>query len=431
MSEIKAVYAREILDSRGNPTVEVEVESARGVFGRASVPSGASTGAGEALELRDGDRKRFGGKGVRKAVRNVEEIIAPEIIGMDLFDQCGIDQTMIGLDGTPGKSALGANAVLGVSLACARAAALEAGLPLYRYLGGVNARIMPVRMMNVFNGGLHSDAACACQEFMLRSAGAEDFSHALRMSFDVLAALRELLKAQGLSTAVGDEGGFAPAGFRGGTRAVLELLTAAIEKAGLVPGKDMSIALDMAATSFFRNGAYDYSCFETGGKILSPAEQIAFLQELVESFPVDSIEDGLAEDEWDSWAELTKILGCRCQLVGDDLFVTSPERLRQGIQRKCANAILLKPNQIGTLTECCDTAALARNNGYRIIVSHRSGETCDSFIADLAVALGGGQIKAGAPVRGERTAKYNQLLRIEEQLAETSLYAIKQTTYKE
>ena len=425
MSEIKAVYAREILDSRGNPTVEVEVESARGVFGRASVPSGASTGSGEALELRDGDMERFSGKGVRKALRNVEEIIAPEITGMDLFDQCGIDQTMIGLDGSSGKTNLGANAILAVSLACARTAAMELGLPLYRYLGGVNARTMPVPMMNVFNGGLHSDAGCACQEFMLRSEGAEDFSHALQMGLKVVAALRELLKGRGLSTAVGDEGGFAPAGFRGGTRAVLELLTAAMEKAGVTPGKDMTIALDMASTSFFRNGVYDYTAFEPEGKILSAEEQIKFLQELVSSYPVDSIEDGLAENEWASWAELTEKAGSRCQLVGDDLFVTSPERLRQGIRLKCANAILLKPNQIGTLTECCDTAALARNNGYRIIVSHRSGETCDPFIADLAVALGGGEIKAGAPVRGERVAKYNQLLRIEEQLSESALYGIR------
>ena len=424
MSEIRSVTAREILDSRGNPALEVEVESAKGTCGRASVPAGASTGAAEAFELRDGDKSRYDGKGVRKAVRNVEELIAPEIIGMDLFDQCGIDQELCLADGTPEKSSLGANAILGVSLACARTAAMELGLPLYRYLGGANAKCLPVPMLNVFNGGLHSGAPCAFQEFMIRCVRADSFSEALCKSRRVIAALRQLLLDRNWSVAVGDEGGFAPSGFKGGSCAVLELLVSAIEKAGLTPGSDMTIALDVAATSFYHDGIYDYAIFEENGAKLSPAEQIGFLKELTRKFPVDSIEDGLAENSWEDWQILTAELGDKCQLVGDDLFVTNSRRLREGIGKKCANAVLLKTNQIGTLSECCDTAFLAHNNHYRTIVSHRSGETCDPFIADLAVALGSGQIKAGSLARGERIAKYNQLLRIEEQLGETAVYGM-------
>lgn len=422
MSEIKSVSAREILDSRGNPTVEVEVETVKGFVGRASVPSGASTGGAEARELRDGDPKRYNGKGCLKAVEHIEEIIAPEIIDMDSADQCGIDQEMCQLDGTPDKSRLGANAILGVSLACARAAALERDLPLYRYLGGINARHMPVPMMNVFNGGLHSGAPCAFQEFMLHSPNADSFSQALRRGRAVIGALRQLLEERRWSVTVGDEGGFAPPELKGGVRAVLELLTSAIEKAHLTPGTDVSIALDAAATSFYRDGIYDYSLFEEKGPKFTPAEQIGFLKELTENFCVDSIEDGVAEESWEDWKTLTAELGSRCQLVGDDLFVTNSSRLSKGIRCRCANAILLKPNQIGTLTETCETAFLARANGFKTIMSHRSGETCDPFIADLAVGLGTMQIKAGSLARGERIAKYNQLLRIEEQLGETALY---------
>lgn len=422
MSEIKSLTAREILDSRGNPTVEVELETVSGIFGRASVPSGASTGRAEALELRDNDLSRWNGKGVRKALENIEEIIAPEIIGMDVKDQCGVDQEMILLDGTPDKSRLGANAILGVSLACARAAAQKTGLPLYRYLGGSNAKCMPVPLLNVFNGGLHSGAPCAFQEFMIHSPRAESFSQALERGRAVIAALRTLLEERNCSVTLGDEGGFAPSQLKGGTVAVLELLTAAIEKAGFTPGEEVSLALDAAAGSFFRDGVYDYSLFEEDGKKLTPAEQIGFIKSLTENFCIDSIEDPLAEESWEDWQTLTGEIGSRCQLVGDDLFVTSSARLRKGIQCRCANAVLLKPNQIGTLTECCDAAMLARNSGCKTIISHRSGETCDPFIADLAVGLGTGQIKAGSLARGERIAKYNQLLRIEEQLGETAVY---------
>ena len=422
MSEIKSVFAREILDSRGMPALEVEVETAKGVFGRASVPSGASTGKREALELRDGDPRRFRGKGLLKAIYNVEELIAPEISGMDICDQWGIDQEMIDLDGTSDKSRLGANAVLGVSLACARAAALELGLPLYRYLGGTNGRCLPVPLLNVFNGGAHHGSPVACQEFMLRCSGAENFEDAMEMAYDVTAFLREELLARYGFAAVGDEGGFALPGIRGGTVEVLELLNGAIRKASLTPGKEISIALDMAASTFFKEGLYDYSLFEKGTIKRTAEEQIAYLCSLVEDYGVSSIEDGLAETEWDSWQTLTARLGSRCQLVGDDLFVSNAALLRQGIEKKCANAVLLKPNQIGTLTECCHTACLAKEHGYKLIVSHRSGETDDSFIADLAVALNAGQIKAGAPVRGERVAKYNQLLRIAEQLGDGAIY---------
>lgn len=422
MSEIKAVFAREILDSRGMPTVEVEVESSRGVFGRASVPAGASRGRREAFELRDGDKKRFRGKGVRKAVYNVEELIAPEIIGMDVCDQWGIDQEMIDLDGTADKSRLGANAALAVSLACARCAAQELGLPLYRYVGGTNARILPVPMLNVFNGGVHSGAAVACQEFMLRCRQADSFAHAMEMASEVIAVLREMLRDKGYSLALGDEGGFAPSELKGGTLEVLELLNTAIEKASFTPGKEISIALDVAAGSFFREGVYDYSLFEKDGARLAPEEQIAFLKKLVADWHVDSIEDGLAEEEWESWRQLTSESGGSCQLVGDDLFVTNTVLLARGIKEKCANAILIKPNQIGTLTECCTAAQMAQRSNFNTIMSHRSGETCDTFIADLAVALGTGQIKAGSLARSERLAKYNQLLRIEEQLGDGALY---------
>ena len=423
MSEIRSVSAREILDSRGNPTVEVEVESARGIFGRASVPSGISTGEHEALELRDGDRDRFGGLGVLSAVRNVEEIIGPELCGMDLLDQNGVDQTMIELDGTPEKERLGANAVLGVSLACARAAAAELGLPLYRYIGGCNARVLPVPMLNLVNGGMHSGARSAVQEYMIRPVGAENFPEALRMGFKVRRELENLLEEKNWSAAVGDEGGFAPPELQGGAPWVLELLTQAIERAKFTPLEEVSIALDVAAGAFFADGAYDYTLFE-GEKApkLTCDEQIAFLRGLTEKFPVDSIEDGAAEEDWETWEKLTAVLGDSCQLVGDDLFATNPKYLRQGIDRGCANAVLLKPNQIGTLSEVCDTAAMARNAGYKCIVSHRSGETCDPFAADLAVALGTGQIKAGSLCRGERVAKYNQLLRINEQLGDVARY---------
>ena len=424
MSEIKSVFAREILDSRGTPTLEVEVETARGIFGRASVPSGASKGEREALELRDGDKKRFRGKGVLKAVYNVEELIAPEINGMDICDQWGIDQEMIDLDGTPEKSRLGANAILGVSLACARAAALELGLPLYRYVGGTNARILPVPLLNVFNGGAHSGAPVACQEFMLRCKKADSFADALEMASAVIACLRELLQGKGYSVTVGDEGGFAPAGFQGGTCAVLELLNQAVEKAALAPGKEISIAIDMAASSFFKEGIYDYSVFEKQGAKLTSDEQIAFIKKLVHGYNVDSVEDALAENEWDTWHTLTAELGSQCQLVGDDLFVTNIDYLSEGIRKGCANAILIKLNQIGTLTETLEAIAMAQRHGYKAIVSHRSGETEDTFIADLAVATNSGQIKTGSLSRSERTAKYNRLLKIEEELKGRSVYGL-------
>jgi len=422
MSEIRSVSAREILDSRGNPTVEVEVESARGIFGRASVPSGISTGEREALELRDGDAGRYGGKGVLSAVRNVEELISPEICGLDLLDQNGVDQVMIELDGTPDKERLGANAVLAVSLACARAAAAELGLPLYRYIGGCGAKVLPVPMMNLFSGGMHSDANSAFQEYMIRPVGAESFPEALRMGSQVRLELEKLLEEKHWSPSLGDDGGFAPPELSGGAPELLEALTSAVERAGFTPGEEISIAIDAAAGAFFADGLYDYSIFEgEDAPKRSGEEQIAFLRTLAERFPVDSIEDGAAEEDWETWEKLTSELGGKCQLVGDDLFATNPKYLRQGIDRGCANAILLKTNQIGTLTEVCDTAAMARDAGYKCIVSHRSGETCDPFAADLAVALGAGQIKAGA-LSGERVAIYNQLLRISEQLDDVARF---------
>lgn len=424
MSEIKSLFAREILDSRGTPTVEVEVETASGTFGRASVPSGASAGGHEARELRDGDPERFNGRGVLKAVHNVEEIIGPEISGMDVLDQCGIDQEMIEIDGTRNKEHLGANAMLGVSIACARAAAAELGMPLYRYIGGTNAKLLPVPMMNIFNGGLHSGSPSAIQEYMIRPIGAGSFPEAMQMGISVFRELKKLLEVRSWSTSVGDEGGFAPPELRGGAGAVLELLVNAIENAGFTPGTEVSIAIDAAASSFYRNGQYDYRIFEgENAPVFDGGGQIAFLEELTRKYPIDSIEDGLAEDDWENWQKLTALLGGRCQLVGDDLFVTASDRLRRGIVNHCANAIIIKPNQIGTLTEVCDTADLAHKNSYRCIASHRSGETCDHFIADLAVALNCGQIKTGAPMRGERIEKYNQLLRINEQLGNTGRFA--------
>ncbi|MBR2374260.1 MAG: phosphopyruvate hydratase [Lentisphaeria bacterium] len=423
MSEIKAVFAREILDSRGNPTVEVEVETVSGTLGRASVPSGASTGEHEAVELRDRDKKRFGGQGVLSAVHNVEDVIGPEICGMDVLDQNGIDQEMIELDGTNNKEHLGANAVLGVSLACARAAAAELGMPLYRYIGGVNAKVLPVPMINIFNGGMHSSSRSAIQEYMIRPVGAESFPEAMQMGAAVFSGLKRLLEERRWSTAVGDEGGFAPPELQGGAEAVLELIVKAIEKAGFTPGEEITIAIDAAASSFYRSGLYDYRIFEgENAAVLDGEGQIEFLGRLLDRFPIDSIEDGAGENDWECWEKLTAALGKKCQLVGDDLFVTNTAYLQQGIDRKCANAILIKPNQTGTLTEVCDTAAMALANSYKCIISHRSGETCDPFIADLAVGLGTGQIKAGSLARGERLAKYNQLLRIDEQLGNIGRY---------
>ena len=418
MSEIKNIYAREILDSRGNPAVEVEVELESGAFGRASVPSGSSAGSFEALELRDGDDSRYCGRGVLRAVENIEEIIAPELIGRDALDQSGIDSTLIDLDGTPDKEKLGANAILGVSLAVARAAADAVSLPIYRYLGGVNAKVMPVPMMNILNGANHSDANLAFQEFMIRPHGFPTFSDALRAGAEVHRALYNILKEQKQPILVGDEGGFAPR-LSGGAVQAIELVIEAVEKAGYTPGDEISIALDCAASEFFdeKNNVYDYRIFEgQHGAVFSSDEQIEFLSMLTDRYPIDSIEDPLAEEQWESWSRLTSRLGGTVQLVGDDLFVTNCSRIENGIRLKAANAVLIKPNQIGTLTETLDAVMTAQQAGYKVIISHRSGETGDTFISDLAVAVNAGQIKTGAPTRGERTAKYNQLLRIEEQL---------------
>jgi enolase len=425
MSEIISVHAREILDSRGNPTVECEVMLASGAQGRASVPSGASTGENEAIELRDGDKNRYLGKGVQKAIYNVNEIIAKEIIGMSALDQVLIDKTMIALDGTKTKSKLGANAILGVSLAVARAAADYLGLPLYRYIGGTNAKSLPVPMMNIINGGSHSDAPIAFQEFMIRPVGATKFSEALRAGAEVFHALKSILKAKGLSTAVGDEGGFAP-NFAGGTEEALDSIIAAIEKAGYKPGKDIMIGLDCAASEFFKDGVYDYSKFEgPNGKKRTPQEQAEYLKSLTEKYPIDSIEDGCSENDWAGWKILTDLIGNKIQLVGDDLFVTNVEYLKKGIETGCANSILIKVNQIGTLTETLDAIEMAHRAGYTSVTSHRSGETEDSTIADIAVATNSGQIKTGSLSRSDRMAKYNQLLRIEEELGEVAIYGYK------
>lgn len=421
MGQIINIHAREIIDSRGNPTLEVEVLTASGAFGRAAVPSGASTGENEALELRDNDKGRYGGKGVLKAVQNVNEVIAKHIVGMMSTDQVGIDKAMIALDGTPTKSNLGANAILGVSLAVAKAAASYVGLPLYRYIGGVNARTLPVPMMNIINGGSHSDAPIAFQEFMIRPIGATSLREALRMGAEVFHTLKKLLHDRSLSTAVGDEGGFAPS-FKG-TEDALETIIAAIEKAGYKPGKDITLGLDCAASEFFENGIYDYTKFEgAGGAKRSAAEQVDYLASLVDKYPIDSIEDGMDEGDWEGWKLLTERIGDRCQLVGDDLFVTNVEYLSRGIREGAANSILIKVNQIGTLTETLDAIEMAHRAGYTSVTSHRSGETEDTTIADIAVATNSGQIKTGSMSRTDRIAKYNQLLRIEEELGDEARF---------
>ena len=424
MSEILGVHAREILDSRGNPTIEVEVTTANGFVGRAAVPSGASTGENEALELRDGDKGRYLGKGVLKAVANVNDVIAPEIIGMDVFDQVGVDKAMIALDGTATKSNLGANAILGVSLATAHAAAAELGMPLYRYIGGANAKSLPVPMMNIINGGSHSDAPIAFQEFMIRPVGAPTFREAIRMGAEVFHNLKKVLHARGLSTAVGDEGGFAPV--LEGTEDAIESILKAIEAAGYVAGKDITIGMDCASSEFYKDGIYDYTKFEgeKGAKRTS-AEQVEYLKGLVEKYPVDSIEDGMAENDWEGWKMLTEAIGDKCQLVGDDLFVTNVEFLKKGIEMGCGNSILIKVNQIGSLTETLDAIEMAHRAGYTSVTSHRSGETEDATIADIAVATNSGQIKTGSMSRSDRMAKYNQLLRIEEELGDEAVYGYK------
>ncbi len=421
---IEKIIAREILDSRGNPTVEVDVTLECGIMGRASVPSGASTGEHEALELRDGDKKRYGGKGTLKAVDNVNKIIAPEIMGMSALDQRAIDHKMLALDGTPTKSKLGANAILGVSLAVAKAAANYLDIPLYRYIGGTNTITLPVPMMNIINGGSHSDAPIAFQEFMIRPVGASCFREGLRMGAEIFHALKKVLKDRGLSTAVGDEGGFAPA--LNGTEDALDSIIEAIKSAGYEPGHDVKIALDCAASEFYKDGIYDYTKFEgEKGKKRNADEQIAYFEELVKKYPIDSIEDGMSENDWDGWKKLTERIGDRCQLVGDDLFVTNVEFLKKGIELGCANSILIKVNQIGSLSETLDAIDMAHRHGYTTVTSHRSGETEDATIADIAVATNSGQIKTGSLSRSDRMAKYNQLLRIEEELGDLAVYGYK------
>jgi len=417
MTVIETVKAREILDSRGNPTVEVEVHLMDGSVGRAAVPSGASTGAHEAVELRDGDKRRYLGRGVQQAVENVREKIAPEIVGMDALEQVEIDRLMIELDGTPNKSRLGANAILGVSLAVAKAAAASVGLPLYRYVGGAAARDLPVPLMNILNGGKHADNNVDIQEFMIMPVGASSFAEGLRMGVEVFHSLKAVLREKGLSTGVGDEGGFAPD--LPSNKAALDAIVAAIERAGYVPGEDVVLALDVASTELWRDGVYR---FPGEGVTRDTAAMIAFYKELVDSYPIVSIEDPLSEDDWEGWAQLTRELGDRVQLVGDDLFVTNPERLQRGIDLGVANSILVKVNQIGTLTETLEAVDKAHRAGYTAILSHRSGETEDTTIADLAVAVNAGQIKTGAPSRTDRVAKYNQLLRIEEELGAAARY---------
>ncbi|MBQ9431350.1 MAG: phosphopyruvate hydratase [Kiritimatiellae bacterium] len=421
---ISEVKAREIIDSRGNPTVEVDVILEDGTLGRAAVPSGASTGVNEALELRDGDPKRYLGKGVTKAVDNVNKIIAPKIIGMEAFDQRGIDKLMLKLDGTPTKSKLGANAILGVSLAVAKAAANFFQIPLYRYIGGTNTYTLPVPMMNIINGGAHSDAPIAFQEFMIRPVGAKSFKEGLRMGSETFHNLKKVLKARGLSTAVGDEGGFAPA--LDSIEDALECIIKAIKAAGYKPGKDVTIALDCASSEFYKNGKYDYTWKEgkKGAKRTS-AEQVKYLEELVAKYPIDSIEDGMAEGDWEGWVALTKAIGGKCQLVGDDLFVTNVKYLEKGIKLGAANSILIKVNQIGSLSETLDAIEMAHRAGYTSVTSHRSGETEDATIADIAVATNSGQIKTGSMSRTDRIAKYNQLLRIEEELGDKAVYGYK------
>lgn len=430
---IEKIHAREILDSRGNPTVEVEVTTECGVIGRASVPSGASTGENEALELRDGDKQRYGGKGVQKAVANVNEKIAPALVGMSVLEQRAIDNKMIALDGTKTKSNLGANAILGVSLAVAHTAANYLNIPLYRYIGGTNTYVLPVPMMNIINGGAHSDAPIAFQEFMIRPVGAPSEKEAIRMGAEVFHALQKLLKKRGLSTAVGDEGGFAPK--LNGIEDALDSIIQAIKDAGYEPGKDVKIAMDCAASefAFVENGKYfyDYKQLKSGmpkdpnGKKLSDDEQIAYLKELVEKYPIDSIEDGLDENDWEGWVKLTKAIGDKVQLVGDDLFVTNVRFLEKGIAMGAGNAILIKVNQIGSLSETLDAIEMAHRHGYNTVTSHRSGETEDTTISDIAVATNSGQIKTGSLSRTDRMAKYNQLIRIEEELGEQAVYGYK------
>ena len=412
------------MDSRGNPTVEVDVLLESGVMGRASVPSGASTGEHEALELRDQDKYRYGGKGVLKAVKNVNDVIAPALKGMSALDQMGIDNAMLALDGTPTKSNLGANAILGVSLAVAKAAANYLDIPLYRYIGGTNTYVMPVPMMNIINGGSHSDAPIAFQEFMIRPVGANSFHEGLRMGAEVFHALKKVLHNRGLSTAVGDEGGFAPA--LEGTEDALNSILKAIEAAGYKPGKDVMIGMDCASSEFYKDGVYDYTIFEgEKGVKRTSDEQIDYLEKLINTYPIDSIEDGMSENDWDGWKKLTERIGDRCQLVGDDLFVTNVEFLSKGIQEGCANSILIKVNQIGSLTETLNAIEMAHRHGYTTVTSHRSGETEDATIADIAVATNSGQIKTGSLSRSDRMAKYNQLLRIEEELGERAVYGYK------
>lgn len=421
--KIKYVHAREILDSRGTPTVAAEVILDNGAKGEAFVPSGASTGIHEAIELRDGDPTRYFGKGVLNAVSNVNNIIAPALIGRTVFEQIHIDSIMMNLDGTENKSRLGANAILSVSLAVAKAAAACMRTPLYHYLGAPNSNVLPIPMMNIMNGGSHSDSPVAFQEFMIRPVGAQSFSEGLRIGTEVFHALKQLLKEKKLSTAVGDEGGFAP--LLSGPEHALELIVRAIEDAGYSPGNDVTIALDCASSEFYHDGVYDYTLFEGhDARKLTRIEQISYLRNLVDAYPIDSIEDGMAEEDWEGWKMLTSELGGSCQLVGDDLFVTNVDYLTRGINEGCANALLVKPNQIGTLSETLEAIAMAQRHGYKAIISHRSGETEDTFIADLAVATNSGQIKTGSLSRSERTAKYNRLLKIEQDLKGHSVYGL-------
>ena len=418
MSTIQSVHARQILDSRGNPTVEVDVRTENGFLGRAAVPSGASTGKHEAVELRDDDATTYVGKGVLKAVENVNEIIYPELIGISVYEQNLIDKIMLELDGTHNKAKLGANAILGVSLAVAKAAAQEAGMSLFRYVGGTNANTLPVPMMNILNGGSHADNSIDFQEFMVMPAKADSFSHSLRMGVEVFHALKKVLKSKGYSTNVGDEGGFAP-NIKSNEEAI-EIVIQSIEKAGYKPGEEIFIAMDAASSEFYENGVYHFK--KSDGRKLSSAEMAGYWQEWVGKYPIISIEDGMDEDDWDGWKALTEKIGSKCQLVGDDLFVTNVTRLQQGIDQGIANSILIKVNQIGSLTETINAVNLAKRNSYKSVMSHRSGETEDSTIADLAVALNTGQIKTGSASRSDRMAKYNQLLRIEEELGETAYF---------
>lgn len=421
--KIKYIKAREVLDSRGTPTVAAEVVLENGYSAEAMVPSGASTGQYEAIELRDGDPTRYNGKGVLKAVSNVNEIIAPALAGMCVYEQMAIDRKMIELDGTDNKSRLGANAILAVSLAVSKVAAKSKDMPLYRYLGLPDSNVMPVPMMNIINGGSHSDSPIAFQEFMIRPVGAKTFADGLRMGDEVFQSLKKVLKTRGLSTAVGDEGGFAPT--LKSTEEALDLIMMAIDNAGYLPGRDVTLALDCASSEFFKNGYYDYRIFEGDkGKILNRNEQVDYLKKLITDYPIDSIEDGMSEEDWMGWELLTAEIGDRCQLVGDDLFVTNIDYLAKGIKTNCANAILIKLNQIGTLTETLEAIEMAQRHGYKAIVSHRSGETEDTFIADLAVATNSGQIKTGSLSRSERIAKYNRLLKIEQEFAGQSVYGI-------